>query len=114
MRINSVERAKGSLAMFVSRGLVDPKVAPNWRQPNGKLVNIPAPCAFCFLRKLQDIEGTLACVSAVISRWRVVMTRSRRNSVDPPQGIFASPGAYEERRKVKRKSVPRTDTGAPG
>ena len=47
MRINSAERAKGSLAMFVSRGLVDPKVIPKRRLPNGKLVNIPAPWVFC-------------------------------------------------------------------
>ena len=29
--------------MFVSRGLVGPKIFPNWRMSNGKQVNIPVP-----------------------------------------------------------------------
>jgi hypothetical protein len=36
-------RGKGSSTMFVSRGLVDPKVILNRDYRKGKQVNIPAP-----------------------------------------------------------------------
>ena len=36
-------RGKGSSTMFVSRGLVDPKVSLNRSHRKGKQVNIPAP-----------------------------------------------------------------------
>ena len=87
MRINSAERAKGSLAMFVSRGLVDPKVVPNRKPPKGKLVNIPAPRAFCHIIRLWDIGSTGDNVFASIIWWRIVMMRSRRKLVSPPMGI---------------------------
>ena len=76
MRINSAERAKGSLAMFVSRGLVDPKVSLNKKTPKGKLVNIPAPLMFCSETQFQGISGTTAVVLLSITPWRVVITQS--------------------------------------
>ena len=47
MRIGFAVGAKGSSAMFISRGLGGPKVHPNWSVPNGKPVNIPAPWVLC-------------------------------------------------------------------
>ena len=87
MRINSAERAKGSLAMFGSRGLVDPKVSLNKKTPKGKLVNIPAPLAFCPGLKFQGMPGMVANMLLSIILWRAVMTRSRRKEGSPPQGI---------------------------
>src|SRR5579875_3313942 len=100
--------------MFVSRGLVDPKVAPNRKLPNGKPVNIPAPSVFCPAILPRDIGGTHAYVFCDISRWRVVMTRSRRRSPSPRLGFLEILGACESMAGVKLKLVPRTDTGAPG
>ena len=54
MRIGSAAGAKGSTAMFVSRGLGGPKGAPNWRRSKGKPVNIPAPWVF---RPVDDASG---------------------------------------------------------
>lgn len=67
-------KGKGSLAMFVSRGLADPKAIPNRKWSKGKLVNIPAPEVFCHACELRDRRSTPVSVLVHISRWRVVMT----------------------------------------
>ena len=44
-------RGKGSLAMFVSQGLVDPKTNRNSNWPKGKQVNIPVQSRYMWRRK---------------------------------------------------------------
>ena len=47
-------KGKGSLAMIVNQGLVDPNLFPNRRIEKGKVVNIPLPLR-CSVTKILSL-----------------------------------------------------------
>jgi hypothetical protein len=81
--------------MFVSRGLVGPKVCRNSSTSKGKQVNIPVPCvcSSSTALTLRDMPGRVVALSKRRTSWSTVMVRNEgiRDGV-----IRQIPGAREK------------------
>lgn len=77
--------------MFVSRGLVGPKLYHNLNTATGKQVNIPVPCVDILTHRVTH-SGTVV-PSNRISSWSTIMVRIERNRNGVSMFI---PGAREK------------------
>lgn len=101
--------------MFVSRGLVGPKLHLNRVYAKGKLVNIPVPRGPLSNSTHRATLSTAVAVSKLRIPGRTVMVRTGRMSDRVPfGGLWRMPGVREKLLEPVHVSVPRSDTGAPG
>ena len=88
--------------MFVSRGLVGPKLHRNSSVATGKQVNIPVP--YIRSRKALTLRGMLSGVVAPSKRiipWSTAMVRTGRKRNGETRQI---PGAHEKRDGVRTEN----------